>query len=214
MLITWISKGLWADMIRKEGGTLDRVAMRSKFSPIPRPPSTILKMCVCVGWGGSHHFRTSGEIVESEYNLVSIQAKWYKEHLEKRFTIHDIWLIINHGSQRAQGRIWEIKELWEVWLKPHRHKLLGDVGWQGEKSLELFFKRFNLHKHERQAGVSLDNLLNGIIIVYFSRPVRPWNRPSSCVPLGLCTCCPTYKEGSYHTLQTHHPRRAIPHCSI
>lgn len=58
-------------------------------------------------------------------------------------------------------------------MKPHRHKLLGDVGWQGEKNLELFFKRFNLHKHERQAGVSLDNLLNGIIIVYFSRPVRP-----------------------------------------
>lgn len=58
-------------------------------------------------------------------------------------------------------------------MKPHRRKLLGDVGWQGEKSLELFLKRFNLHKHERQAGVSLDNLLNGIIIVYFSRPVRP-----------------------------------------
>lgn len=48
-------------------------------------------------------------MVESENNMVAIRARRCEEHLGKRFKIQGIWVIINHGFQKAQGRIREIR---------------------------------------------------------------------------------------------------------
>lgn len=97
--------------------------------------------------------------------------------METKLKIHGIWLIVDYEFQRRLGN-------WEIWSEPHSHDFLGDIGCGGsrERSLELLL-RFNLHnKHERQAGVSLGDLLCRLIIIYLSGPeigqVVSYPRPS------------------------------------